>query len=61
MIGSRVRDARQARQLSRAELAARLGIPPGRLVLYELGARRVSAEMLFQLATVLNVRLANFF
>lgn len=60
-LGSRVRQRRQQRALSRAELAAMLGIPEFALEEIEAGRRRAGGALAVELATALDVSLAFLF
>lgn len=54
-LGGRVRSARAAREMSRRELAMRLGISPGMLEKYEVGEARMSASRIYYIAAELGV------
>ncbi len=60
-LGERLRDKRMSNGLSREQLAAKLGIDPKDIELYETGAKRVSADGLLRIAKALGVRPVYFF
>ena len=55
MLGRRIGALRRERGLSQAELAARLGISPSAMGMYEQGRREPSADTLVALARELQV------
>ena len=55
MLGRRIGALRRERGLSQAALAARLGISPSAMGMYEQGRREPSADTLVALARELNV------
>jgi transcriptional regulator with XRE-family HTH domain len=50
-----IRKFRQARHLTQAELAARIGKTVGSISLYERGRVNIPAQVLYQIAVVLGV------
>lgn len=60
-LGSRLRDKRMASGLTPEQLAERLAIDPKDILSYEIGAKRISADRLLGIASVLGVRPAYFF
>jgi transcriptional regulator with XRE-family HTH domain len=60
-IGARLRAARLRSGLSQENLAGRLGITFQQIQKYEKGTNRISASRLLQIATVLNMPVADFF
>lgn len=60
-LGRRIRETREALNLSQVELAARSGVDRSYLGGIERGARRPTVDMLWQLADVLQVTPAVFF
>ncbi len=58
-IGSRIRDARSARELTQATLAERVGIEPLTLTRYEGGSRGPSLTTLAAIANALDVSMAD--
>lgn len=55
MLGARIATLRKAAGWNQAELAQRLRISPSAVGMYEQGRREPSADMLVQIARVLNV------
>ena len=55
MLGSRIAALRRDAGLSQAELAARLGVSPSAMGMYEQGRREPSAQLLVALARELGV------
>ncbi len=60
-VGSKLKQARQLRNLSQTEVAKRLELSFQQLQKYENGANRISASKLFELAQILNVPIPFFF
>lgn len=60
-IGQRIRQRRWMTKLSQMAVAERLGITFQQLQKYEVGANRVSASRLWEIAQVLEVPVAFFF
>ncbi len=60
-LGGRLRDKRMSNGLSQEQLAAKLGIDPKDVDLYEIGAKRISADRLLGIAKALGVRPVYFF
>lgn len=60
LIGRRLRQIRQARRLSREELAGRVGILPNDLLRIEKGEHRVGLETLFSLLAQIGMTLDDF-
>jgi transcriptional regulator with XRE-family HTH domain len=60
-VGMRVRLRRKQIGLSAEELGQRLGIAQQQVQKYEIGANRISAARLFELASILNVPIDWFF
>jgi DNA-binding XRE family transcriptional regulator len=60
-IGARVRIGRISQGVSERQFAERLGIKRDDLYLYESGGKRISANLLFRIAELLEVRLEHFF
>jgi transcriptional regulator with XRE-family HTH domain len=60
-IGQRIRQRRWIAKLSQMAVAERLGITFQQLQKYEVGANRVSASRLWEIAQVLEVPVAYFF
>jgi len=60
-IGARVKTLRLFRRVTQSALAKRLGVSFQQVQKYELGANRISAGRLFQIAQVLNVEIGFFF
>jgi transcriptional regulator with XRE-family HTH domain len=60
-IGERLRMLREAKVLSRADLAEPLGISGQQLQKYECGHNRISAGRLFEAAQMLDADIAYFF
>jgi transcriptional regulator with XRE-family HTH domain len=61
LIGSRVRTRRIARGISRQELSRQLEIKGDDLSAYEAGEKRITANLLFRIAKLLDVRPDFFF
>jgi transcriptional regulator with XRE-family HTH domain len=61
LIGTRIRDLRNARGLSQGELGTVLGITFQQIQKFERGANRVSASQLMELAIYFKVSLDHFF
>lgn len=59
-VGSALKGLRISKGLSRAELAARLGVSVGEVRDYELGRTRIGAARLIELAHLLEVRISAF-
>ena len=57
-VGSRIREIRVAKNLSRAELGEKVGLNRGRIQQYEKGTRRPRPELLKQIAVALDVEVA---
>jgi plasmid maintenance system antidote protein VapI len=60
-VGRRLRARRTSSGISERELCEKLGIDRDDLSAYELGAKRVSANLLLRIAKLLNVRPDYFF
>ena len=60
-IGGRLRQRRLEREMSQEILAERLGITFQQVQKYERGVNRISASRLFDIATVLELPIADFF
>jgi transcriptional regulator with XRE-family HTH domain len=60
-IGARIREGRLAINMSRADLADKLGVTFQQVQKYEKGANRVSAARLFEICEALDVSLASMF
>jgi transcriptional regulator with XRE-family HTH domain len=60
-IGSRVRIKRTSRGMSQHEFCKLMGIDRNRLAAFETGAERINANLLFRIATSLDVRPDHFF
>jgi transcriptional regulator with XRE-family HTH domain len=60
-VGARLRLGRQLRRLPREALASWLGVSFQQIQKYEKGANRISASMLYGLATLLKVEVGWFF
>lgn len=60
IIGALLRQARQAMDFSRAEMATQVGLPQSRLAQYERGQKPIPVVELEALATVLAVPLTHF-
>lgn len=60
-IGERLRLLREAKVLSRADLAVPLGVSVQQLQKYECGHNRISAGRLFEAAQLLDADIAYFF
>lgn len=58
-IGRRLRELRESRGLTQAQLAAQLGVTFQQLQKYERGVNRVAASRLYQAALVLDVQVAD--
>ena len=61
VIGSRISVRRTSRGISQQELSRQLEIISDDLAAYEAGAERISANLLFRIAKVLDVRPDHFF
>lgn len=61
LVGGRLREKRFQARLSLAELAARIGATPPRLLRFEDGHERVPAEILVRLCRALDVSPAEIF
>jgi transcriptional regulator with XRE-family HTH domain len=61
LIGERLRQWREQRGLSRAELGSRLGIAEGEIATYEQRAERISVVQLLELSRALAVPVTYFF
>jgi transcriptional regulator with XRE-family HTH domain len=60
-VGAGIRSLREARQLTQADLAQKLGITTQQVQKYESGTNRVSASRLYDIAQVFEVRVSYFF
>ena len=60
-IGSRIRIKRTSLGMSQREFSERLGIDQSDLAAFEVGARRINANLLFRIAKSLDVRPDYFF
>jgi transcriptional regulator with XRE-family HTH domain len=61
VLGRRILGIRKMRRLSRESLSTLLGMSSRDLQHYETGKRRMQADLLIRLATILNVRISTFF
>jgi transcriptional regulator with XRE-family HTH domain len=60
-VGKRVRQARWMKSMSQSDLAERVGIKFQQIQKYEVGANRISASRLWDIAEALEVDVAFFF
>ena len=60
-VGRRLHMKRTSSGISEAELSKKLGIGRGDLTAYEQGAKRISANLLLQIAKLLDVQPRYFF
>ena len=60
-VGKRIREGRRLRGLSQRELGDVIGIRDGQIHKYEKGLNRVSAGILYEIASALEVRISYFF
>jgi transcriptional regulator with XRE-family HTH domain len=60
-IGGRIRQRRQLLDMSQSDVAAKIGITFQQLQKYEVGANRVSASRLWDVAEVMKVPVSYFF
>ena len=60
-LGNRLRIMRLSHGISESEFSDQLGIDRSEVDLYELGGRRVNANLLLRIAKLLGVRLEYFF
>jgi transcriptional regulator with XRE-family HTH domain len=61
LVGSRIRALRKDRDLTQADLAARIGIQQSDLCRMENGEYKVSLETLFRILSVFEMNIAEFF
>ena len=61
IIGQKLKMARQLRDMSREELAERLGVTFQQIQKYEMAKNRVAASRLYAIAEVLELPMAYFF
>jgi transcriptional regulator with XRE-family HTH domain len=61
LVGSRIRSLRKDRDLTQADLAARIGIQQSDLCRMENGEYKVSLETLFRILSVFEMNIAEFF
>lgn len=60
-IGQRLRELRSACGFSQSELAEKTGVSFQQIQKYEKGINRISADRLYDIAKILNVKIADFF
>lgn len=60
-IGKAIRHLRKKRNLSQVEVSKQLGISYQQVQKYETGQNRISAAMMFRLASILGVNIHNFY
>ena len=61
LVGSRIRALRKDRDLTQADLSARIGIQQSDLCRMENGEYKVSLETLFRILSVFEMNIAEFF
>jgi len=61
LVGTRIRKLRKERNLTQAELAARVGVQQSDLCRMETGEYKVSLETLFKILSVFEMNIAEFF
>src|SRR5215471_19752492 len=61
LVGSRIRTLRKDRDLTQADLAARIGIQQSDLCRMENGEYKVSLETLFKILSIFQINIAEFF
>ena len=54
-VGSRIKEIREARKLTRAELGEKLGLTADRIQKYENGVRKPKVDMIIKIAEILDV------
>lgn len=60
-VGRKIRQLRWKNGMSQKVLAVRLGVPLRDLEQYEMGEKRVGADLLWQIASVFDLRVGDFF
>lgn len=60
-IGQKIKQFRNARNLTAEELAEKIGTTRATITRYETGARKANQDVLFQLADIFNVSVDDFF
>ena len=60
-VGQRIREIRRTRRLSMEEMGRQAGITYQQIQKYESGSNRVSASMLYMIATILGVEVSDFY
>lgn len=60
-IGQRLRELRSSCGFSQSELAEKTGVSFQQIQKYEKGINRISADRLYDIAKILNVKIADFF
>lgn len=60
-VGRKIREARVLRGMSQSDVARGLGMSFQQVQKYETGANRISASRLYELSTLLDVPIQNFF
>ena len=60
-VGRKIRQLRWQNGMSQKVLAVRLGVPLSELEQYEMGEKTVSADLLWQVASVFDLRVGDFF
>jgi transcriptional regulator with XRE-family HTH domain len=61
LVGKRIRELRKDRELTQAELAARIGIQQSDLCRMETGEYKVSLETLFKILKIFEMNVGEFF
>ena len=61
LVGKRIRELRKGRDLTQAELAARIGIQQSDLCRMETGEYKVSLETLFKILKIFEMNVGEFF
>ncbi|HZC80833.1 MAG TPA: helix-turn-helix transcriptional regulator [Nitrospiraceae bacterium] len=61
LVGKRIRELRKDRDLTQAELAARIGIQQSDLCRMETGEYKVSLETLFKILKIFEMNVGEFF
>lgn len=60
-VGKRLRELRVLKGISQAQLGKAVGVTFQQIQKYEVGANRISASRLFQVASILSVPVSDFF
>ena len=60
-VGRKIRQLRWQNGMSQKVLAVRLGVPLSELEQYDMGEKTVSADLLWQVASVFDLRVGDFF